>query len=114
MPAVTGKRPRTPIKATEFNLFLELIEKGPVEHLGQIAEVLGVDPNTVSEWNKRPEVIEAKAKGINRTLQEMEKAGKRDWRMWEAKAKMLGLSAPTRADITSGGAPLAGLTITKS
>lgn len=95
--------PKKPSKATEFNLFLEFMESGAVEYLYQVAEIIGVDAGTISDWKKLPQVQEAQARGIKRTMAEMEKAGKRDWRMWESKLKMLGISGVQKTDITSGG-----------
>ena len=80
-------------KELEFNAFIKLIEKGHIQHWQQIAEVLGVDKNTVSAWKKLPEAREALVKGVSNALDNMEKVGSKDWRMWQTKLNMLGISS---------------------
>ena len=79
-------------KDAEFKAFLRLINKGQVKHWAQIADALNIDKNTVLRWKKLPEAQKAIAEGISTALDCMEQAGRYDWRMWEAKLKMLGIT----------------------
>lgn len=78
-------------KQAEFEAFLEIIKKGKVENWSVIAEALGVREATISEWKKHPLAQQAIAEGIEHCLEEMERAGKDDWKMWLEKLKMLGV-----------------------
>ena len=103
----TGKKSSKNIrKKAEFLAFLDSIRGSTVAHWIQIAETLGVNKDTINRWKKYPEAKEAIRKGIKRAMNGMKRAGKGDWRMWESKLKMLGISPIEKADITSGGAPL--------
>jgi len=59
-------------KKEEFRAFIKLIESGVVCHWVAIAEVLGVNKDTVSEWKKTPKARLAIARGIARTTKKME------------------------------------------
>ena len=52
---------------------------------------------------KHPLAKKAIAEGIMRGLESMEQVGKNDWRMWESKLKILGVSPVDKKDVTSGG-----------
>lgn len=100
----TGKvPPKSPSKQEEFNAFLDLLRGEAVYHWVQIADVLGVDRDTITRWKQHPAAKKAIRDGIEKTLEGMTKAGEKDWRMWESKAKMLGLSPIEKTDITSKG-----------
>lgn len=92
-------------KIEEFNAFLDLLRGDTVAHWVQIADALGVNKDTITEWRKHPKAQQAIRDGIEKALDGMEKAGKRDWRMWESKLKMLGVSPVEKSDITTGGKP---------
>lgn len=79
-------------KQEEFKAFIKTIEEGEVAYWSQLAEALGVDNDTITAWKKLPEAQEAIKKGITHSLKQMEVVGKKDWRMHEAKLKMLGLN----------------------
>jgi len=79
-------------KKAEFREFLKIIKGGTTAHWVQVAEVLGVDNDTITSWKKTPEAQEAIAEGIQRAMEEMETVGRKDWRMWREKLKMLGMS----------------------
>lgn len=99
----------TPKKVNEFNMFLEILEKGQAVHLGQIAQALGVGPETLTDWKKDPRAIEAQTKGVLAALEKMEKVGTDDWRMWQAKLAMAGIQAIQKTDITTQGDKIGGL-----
>lgn len=85
-------------KDLEFAAFIKEIEEGSIAHWQEIAEALGVDEDTITNWKKTPEAIEARKKGISNALEGMQKAGAKDWRMYETKLKMLGINPPQKVD----------------
>lgn len=85
-------------KDVEFQEFIKEIEAGSIGHWQEIAEALDVDPDTITKWKKTPEALEARRKGIAAALAGMETAGKKDWRMYEAKLKMLGINPAIKVD----------------
>lgn len=85
-------------KEVEFQEFIREIEEGSIAHWQEIAEALGVEEDTITRWKKTPEAVEARRKGIANALSGMQKAGLKDWRMWEAKLKMLGINPPQKLD----------------
>ncbi len=89
-------------KLLEFQAFTELIRGNTVAHWGQIANVLGVNKDTVNRWKKHPIAQKAIIEGISKALIEMEKAGSKDWRMWESKL-MLGVSPISKQDLSYSG-----------
>jgi hypothetical protein len=93
-------------KHTEFDLFMEILKGGGAIHLGKIAEVLGVCPETLSEWRKDPRVIEAQSKAILKAYKAMKKVGAKDWRMWDKVLDRAGLVVQTRTDVTTNGKDL--------
>lgn len=95
-----------PYKDEEFEKFIETIEGDTVEHWVNIASALGVARDTIVRWKKHPKAKEAIQKGIDRAMRGMEMAGSKDWRMYEAKLKMLGADSVQKIDITSGGEKL--------
>lgn len=103
----TGKKnSKNPYKKAEFEAFLELIKGDTIAHWVQIAQTLGIDPTTITAWKKLPLAQKAIKDGIEKAVEGMEKAGTGDWRMWESKLKMLGVSPVEKADFTSDGKPL--------
>ena len=90
-------------KKAEFEEFIKILEGNIVDHWINIADAIGVDKDTITEWKKHPRAKEAIQNGVKRALEGMEKAGDKDWRMWESKLKMLGVSPLEKKDITSGG-----------
>jgi len=86
-------------KKNEFKKFIESIEKGSICHWLNIGEALGVDKETIRQWKELPEAQEAIIKGIEHAVKKMEESGKRDWRMWESKLKMLGVSPIERHEV---------------
>lgn len=91
--------PKNPTKAVEFEEFIKIIDSDVSAHWEDVAKAIGIDSNTVSAWKKHPRAQEAIRKGIERALKCMEQAGARDWRMWEAKLKMLGVNPPSKAEL---------------
>ena len=85
-------------KEQEFKAFIKTLKWGSAAHWLDIAEALNVDKNTITAWKELPEAKEAIQEGIYRALAAMEQAGAKDWRMWEAKLKMLGVNPPQRVE----------------
>jgi len=102
----TEEKPTNPYKREEFEAFIELIKGPAVAHWVQIAQALGIDKSTIMEWKKHPLAQKAIKDGVEIALERMEKSGVRDWKMWESKLKMLGVSPIEKSDITSGGKPI--------
>jgi hypothetical protein len=94
-----------PYKTDQFDLFISTIKGNAVGHWVQVAKIVGVDRDTINEWRKLPQARKVIQDEIERVAGEMERAGKDDWKMWESKAKMLGLSPieKNETDLTSGG-----------
>lgn len=86
-------------KKNEFKAFLKTIKWGSVEHWQDIARALNVEEDTITAWKRTPEAQAAIEEGIDRALKAMEQAGAKDWRMWEAKLKMLGVNPPEKHEI---------------
>lgn len=87
-------------KKTEYRQFLKILRQGRTTHWYEIANALGIEDATLRVWKNTPEAQQAIADGIERCLEEMEKAGKKDWRMWESRLKMLGVNPPEKHDNT--------------
>jgi hypothetical protein len=85
-------------KKEEFKAFLKLIREGQAYTWVAVAEALGVDQDTITAWKNTDEGRKAIADGIQNALKEMEDAGKKDWRMWESKLKMLGVNPSVKVD----------------
>jgi len=83
-----------------FKEFVKRLEKDQVGHWSEIARATGVSEATISNWKKLPEAQQAMERAIQRTLKEMENAGRKDWRMWEKKLKLLGVDAPEKVEHT--------------
>lgn len=82
-------------KKEEFEAFLDALEESSIPHWSDIAEAVGVNKDTITEWKRHPRARMAHIKGIQYALNQMELAGKNDWRMWEVKLRMLGLRKDT-------------------
>jgi hypothetical protein len=84
--------PEDPYLEMEFEGFLNLIGEANLLNWSIIAEALNVHRNTISRWKKTPEARQAIKTAIAQNLQEMEIAGKGDWKMNREKLKMLGVN----------------------
>ena len=96
-------------KTEEFETFIKLIENGDIRYWNQIADALGVNKDTITEWKKHPKARKAILDGIDHALKEMERVGGRDWRMWLEVLKLYGVSPVNKTDLTSNGKELKGL-----
>ena len=110
---MASRKPKKPYKAEKFEAFIKEIKKGSISHWVQIAEALGIEKGTIVVWKQTPEAQKAIKDGINHALLQMQKVGKRDWKMWKEKLGMLGISPIERADITSEGERIEGPVIYK-
>jgi hypothetical protein len=86
----------------QFEAFLKIIRENKVEHWVNVAEALGVHQNTIVNWKKHPLAQKAIAEGIQHALEQMEKTGGRDWKMWREKLKMLGVEDKSGAKVAVG------------
>ncbi len=98
--------PSNPYKKEEFEAFIELLRGGAIAHWVQIARSLGIDKTTINQWKNHPLAQKAIKDGIEKAFEGMEEAGKSDWKMWESKLKMLGISPIEKSDITTNGKDL--------
>lgn len=103
MPKKRNRIPKKPYKEAEFEAFLETLSDSTVAYWVQVAQVLGISKDTISVWKKHPKAQQAIRDGMKKNMEGMQKAGKKDWRMWESKTKMLGVAPLEKQDITSGG-----------
>lgn len=93
-------------KKEQFEAFLKTLKQDAYSHWREIAEAIGVDRDTIGAWKKHPRAQAVIAEGIANALAQMEIAGKKDWRMWEAKLKLLGLNPATKHEISGGTDPI--------
>lgn len=100
------KKVENPYKKEAFEKFIELLRGNAIAHWVQVAAALGIDKDTITEWKRHSMAQKAIRDGIERAMDGMQKAGEGDWRMWESKLKMLGVSPIERSDLTSGGEKL--------
>lgn len=94
------KATKNPYEIEKFVKFLATIGKKSTAHWIDIAGALGVHPNTITAWKQHPLAQDAIKKGIENALQNMEESGAKDWRMWEAKLRMLGVNPATKIEAT--------------
>ena len=106
MPRKETPKVENPYKKEEFEAFIELLRGNTTAHWVQVANALGIEKGTITQWKKHPLAQKAIRDGIENAMEGMEKAGKDDWKMWESKLKMLGVSPIEKSDIQSGGEPL--------
>lgn len=76
-------------KRDEFREFIKTLKEGQFKYWYVVAESVGVSPETIVYWKQLPEAQNAMAIGIVNALENMETAGKKDWRMWHETAKTL-------------------------
>lgn len=88
-------------KKTEFKKFISTLKWGSSAHWVDIAKAIGVEDDTLRAWRELPEAQEAIQEGVDNAIASMKQSGAKDWRMWEAKLKMLGVNPPQKiqADI---------------
>ncbi|HDY86558.1 MAG TPA: hypothetical protein ENH82_00400 [bacterium] len=86
-------------KENEFDAFLDMLRGGNAAHWVQIAESLNVARSTINIWKQLPAAQKAIRDGIETAMESMEKAGKDDWKMWESKLKMLGISPVDKSKV---------------
>src|SRR3990167_7000058 len=82
---------KKPYYEERFNKFVTLLSEERLPHWQNIGEALGVTGGTITQWKRHPKAQAAIIKGIEFALQQMETSGKKDWRMWAEKLKMLGV-----------------------
>lgn len=87
-------------KEDQFEAFLATIKGSAVAHWIDIARAVGVHQDTITAWKQHPRARAAIQNGIAHALAAMERAGKKDWRMWESKLKMLGVISKEKTDQT--------------
>lgn len=86
-------------KKTEFKKFISTLKWGSTAHWVDIAKAIGVDDDTLRAWRELPEAQAAIQEGVDNAIASMQQAGGKDWRMWEAKLKMLGVNPASKLDV---------------
>jgi alkylated DNA nucleotide flippase Atl1 len=84
----------------KFREFVKTLKEGQVRHWVEVATAVGVSEATISQWKRLPEAQDVISIAVINTIENMETAGKKDWRMWEAKLKMLGVNPPQKVQAT--------------
>ncbi len=92
------------LKEHEYSVFLGMIEQGLWKNNRFIAEVVGVNEETIAEWKKRSEVKALRQQAINDDLKRWKRTADAEKRLKEQGMDF----DPDRLDITSGGKPLLG------
>ena len=93
-------------KEDEFEAFIDLIGESNIGNWSIMAQALKVDRNTVQKWREHPKAKAAIKQSLAKSIEGMETAGRKDWRMYREKAKMLGVEDSQNIDLTSDGKPL--------
>ena len=97
----TEKSEKKVYKKQEFAAFIKTLESGSVSFWQEIAEALGVCRETITDWQKLPEAQAAKQRGIDKCLKEMEKAGAKDWRMWNERLRILKIMPTEKHELSN-------------
>lgn len=87
----------------EYTQFLEFVKQRRPERAMMYARMLGIDRRTLVKWMKQKELRDAMAAAVDEILEQMQKAGKDDWRMWARLLEISGITVPEEVDYTSGG-----------
>lgn len=93
-------------KKEEYEAFIQILKKGQITHWAAVAQALGVHPDTIGLWKRRPEARKAIAEGIQHALQEMQRVGKNDWRMWETTLKLFGVNPGVNLNVKNDTDPI--------
>jgi hypothetical protein len=95
----------------EYNQFLEFVKQRKPQRAMIYAKGLGIDRRTLNKWMEQPELRDAMAEAVDAILEEMQKAGKNDWRMWDKMLELSGITTVKELDVTSDGEKLEGAII---
>lgn len=80
----------------KFREFIKTLKEEQVRHWVEVATAVGVSEATISHWKRLPEAQKHIELAVINTIENMESAGRKDWRMWESKLKMLGVNPATK------------------
>jgi len=95
----------------EYQQFLDFVKDRKPQRAMIYAKGLGIDRRTLNNWMNQPELRDAMAESVDAILEEMQRAGKNDWRMWDKMLELSGISTVKELDVTSGGETIKGATI---
>lgn len=84
----------------KFRDFIKSLKEDKVRHWVELATASGVSEATISRWKQLPEARRHLDLAIINTIENMETAGKKDWRMWRDKLTMLGVNPPQKHEVT--------------
>lgn len=99
-----------PYKEDEFEHFLELIGEPNIKSWFIMAKALKVNPDTITSWKNHPRAKKAILEAIQENIKGMTEAGRKDWKMYREKAKMLGVDDTQNIDLTSKGKKIGEIT----
>ena len=103
-----------PYKEDEFEHFLQLIGEANIKNWSIMARALKVDNDTIAKWREHPRAKKAIFEAIQENIKGMTEAGRKDWKMYREKAKMLGVEDKENIELSGkDGKPLQGLIIIK-
>ena len=103
-----------PYKEDEFESFLDLIGEPNIKNWSIMAKALKVEPDTITKWKNHPRAKKAILEAIQENIKGMTEAGRKDWKMYREKAKMLGVEDKENIELSGkDGKPLQGLIIIK-
>lgn len=87
----------------EYKQFLEFVKQRKPQRAMIYAKGLGIDRRTLNKWMEQPELRQAMADAVDAILEEMQRAGKNDWRMWDKMLELSGITTVKEVDVTSDG-----------
>lgn len=82
----------------KFREFIKSLKEDGVRHWVELATAANVSEATISRWKQLPEARKHLDLAVINTIENMETAGKKDWRMWSDKLKMLGVNPPQKVE----------------
>ena len=82
----------------KFRDFIKALKEDQVRHWVELATAANVSEATISRWKQLPEARKHLDLAVINTIENMENAGKKDWRMWADKLKMLGVNPPQKVE----------------
>ncbi len=91
-----------PIKKEEYEKFIAILKAGiPIESWKNLAEVVGVDQDTITEWKRTERAVKIINQTIKDSIEKMKKVGDKDWRMWREYIKLIGIDAAEQVQINA-------------
>lgn len=90
-------------KKWEYNNFLDYIKQRKISRAILYAKALGIDRRTLLKWVQQPELNKAITEALDEIVDNMQRAGKDDWRMYKELHAMLTLDDTRNIDVKTNG-----------